>query len=209
MSIWSRTLGRIFGSRPASPPPRPRPPLIRPEDRNIDDLVFCGERHPNCADIDAAHPGLPGAELIKRWNETHAIARANVRATLRACGVEKAGDINTLGCTGAAKAKLTIEAIANLRLDLAGSGFGLPCFVPPSRYCLAHNTIGGLQDGQKAHHEEMVESISRELTPEEKGHMVLTEAARHARGDERMLDAHGALTGFELPKGFEKEGDPS
>jgi hypothetical protein len=100
---------------------------------------------------------------------------------LRTCGVKVADDIAELGCTGVvAPAHSTIEHGRFLRLGLAGGGVGLPCFVPPTRYCLIHETIGGLESGQEAHHPEMVESISRELTPVEAARTRVVEAARNS-----------------------------
>lgn len=207
-----KILQRLFGKPAAAPPPRPRP--LQPEERSIDDIVFCAEREPTLgptvssapgSTLKEQHPDLTDAALIELWNKTHADARAAVRATLRSCGVEKAGDINMVGCTGAVKSGLTVDAASALILDLAGSGFGLPCFVPQTRYCLVHKTIGGLQDGQKQHHTDMVEKISRELTPEERGKVKLVEASRRIRGknlEERLADTVDALSGEQLPAGF-------
>lgn len=204
----STILQRIFGVRPPTrSPSRPRPPVIQPEDRSIDDLVFCGSREPTCGDLKAKYPEKSDFEIIELWNEKHFAARAVVRMILKECGVAKAGDINTLGCTGAVK-HMPIEAARALLLDFSGSGFGLPCFVPRSRYCLVHNTIGGLQDGQKQHHEEMVEKISRELTDEEHGKVKLIEASRRIRGRDlngRLADTIDALSGEAPPEGFEKQ----
>lgn len=133
-----------------------------------------------------------------------------VRATLRMCGVATAGDIEKLGCTGAAKHGLDASNIATLRLALSGGGVGLPCFVPITRYCLAHNTLGGLQDGQKQWYPDQVEGISRPLTAKEKGTVELIEASRRIQGQtlgERLMTTADALAGRELPKGFEAVGE--
>lgn len=113
-----------------------------------------------------------------------------VREILHACGVKVADDIAALGCTGfAAPAPGSFaEASPNtvigvgrfLRMGLAGGGVGLPCFVPPTRYCLIHETIGGLESGQEQRHPEMVETISRELTPVEAIRMKVVEKARNS-----------------------------
>lgn len=125
-----------------------------------------------------------------------------VRGILAMCNVEIVDDINRLGCTGLAE-KLSgttynhsvVEVGAFLRLGLAGCGTGLPCFVPPTRFCLIHNTIGGLQDGQQPLHAECIESVSRDLTAAERVHAGLIDKARHMRGRERDLDAQELLGG--------------
>jgi len=131
------------------------------------------------------------------------------RALLQRCGVKLARDIELLGCTGAAAAGLSIEEISELRIGLAGGGTGLPCFVDINRFCLAHNTIGGLQDGQEQRHRDHVEAVSRALTREERGRVELIEAARRKQGktlDERLVATGDILAGRELPDGFEAEG---
>lgn len=130
----------------------------------------------------------------------------DIRNVLRSCGVKTAGDIEQLGCTGAAKFGLPPEGIKNLRLGIGGGGVGLPCFVPVTRYCLAHGTIGGLQQGQKQFYPDQVDAISRPLTPKEKGTVELIEASRRVQGGtmgDRLLRTADALSGRELPKGFE------
>ncbi len=128
-----------------------------------------------------------------------------VRAILRACKVKVGGDIGTLGCTGTFK-HLSVRGYGNmngvqagmfLREGLAGSGVGLACFVPPTRFCLVHNTIGGLQPGQEQHHAEVAVVISRRLTNAEHAKVRLTEQARrkYARGDAN--DAAALLSGFD------------
>lgn len=130
-----------------------------------------------------------------------------VRALLRRCGVKTGADIETLGCTGASAHGLAIDDITILRLGIAGGGIGLPCFVPPSLFCLAHNTIGGLQEGQKALHEQATPLVSRVLTLQEKGQVAYMEAIRHDARDnvgEQMKAARLALSGFgEPPVGTE------
>jgi hypothetical protein len=119
---------------------------------------------------------------------TRADVCTRVRDILRTCGVKVADDIAELGCTGFAApgndSTMPLDAILRigrfLRLGLAGGGVGLPCFVPPTRYCLIHETIGGLESGQEAHHVEMVESISRELTAVEQTVTRVIEAARNS-----------------------------
>lgn len=138
------------------------------------------------------------------------------RALLTRCGVTEAREIDTLGCTGAAKHGLSIDEIMALRLGLAGGGVGLPCFVGQDRFCLAHNTIGGLQREQLQRYPEQIPAISRELTKKEKGRVAYTEAVRHSPGKgqsvaDRIGGAAGALSGYgEMPPGteiVEDEGD--
>lgn len=131
---------------------------------------------------------------------------ADVRATLHRCGVNVAHEIEELGCTGASAKGLTATQIAELRMGLAGGGVGLTCFVPSTRYCLAHSTIGGLQVGQASRHPEEIAKISRELSPRERGHIEVIEASRRVRGgnlDERIMKTADALSGRELPPGVE------
>lgn len=135
-------------------------------------------------------------------------AAKTVRDTLRRCGVNVAHEIEELGCTGASAKGLTTTQIAELRMGLAGGGVGLPCFVPPTLYCLAHSTIGGLQIGQAARFSEEIEKISRELAPRERGHVEMIEASRRVRGGdmgERLMKTADALSGRDLPPGVERE----
>lgn len=129
-----------------------------------------------------------------------------VRQTLARCGVTIAHEIESLGCTGAAVKGLTIDEIQKLRLGLGGGGVGLPCFVPPTRFCLAHNTIGGLQEQQKQLYPETAEALSRPLAPSERGHVEMVEASRRVRGsslDDRLMKTADALRGRDLPPGVE------
>ncbi len=107
----------------------------------------------------------------------------NVRVTLAAFGCVVAEDINRLGCTGVAKMCPAdpVKAVQELRIDLAGGGVGLPCFVPPTLFCLGHNTIGGLEDKQKQYHAEHVPTISRALTPEEEAKVAATDRVRRMK----------------------------
>jgi len=108
-----------------------------------------------------------------------------VRAALIAYGCTIADDINRLGCTGVAKMCPApvdpVAAIEALRIDLAGGGVGLPCFVPPTRFCLGHNTIGGLEDKQTPYHSSYVSAISRALTPEEEAKVAATDRVRRMK----------------------------
>ncbi len=158
---------------------------IPPDNRSIDEMPF-GSGAPD-----------PAATAIL------------VRGMLRQCGVTVAHEIEELGCTGASAKGLTTTQIAELRLGLGGGGVGLPCFVPPDRYCLAHSTIGGLQIGQLGRFQHELVKISRSLSPRERGQIELTEAARRVRGgdlSERLLKTTDALSGRELPPGVEMGG---
>jgi hypothetical protein len=143
--------------------------------------------------------GAPDREAEAQW----------VRATLATCDVHVAEDIELLGCTGAYAVLqhdmpegaltgdpvlTTLGAIKRLRLGLAGGGVGLPCFVPIDRFCLAHNTIGGLEPGQAQRHADQVNAISRELTPEEKGKIAVIELARK-KGRKDPIAASDILAG--------------
>lgn len=132
-----------------------------------------------------------------------ASARNNVRGViaciLRDASVKTAQDLIELGCTGLTiRLPVRAQAIQDatlVRENMAGAGFGLPCYVPPNRFCVVHNVIGGLQPNQVQRHAEGVEVCSRPLTPEEKAHasgmlaFVANEGAKEAKehfGAERV-----------------------
>lgn len=153
--------------------------------------------------------------------ETTASVTADLRELFTAAGCQIAEDIAHVGCTGlykhlcfegtravgASTPKTEIEADAlntciHVRKNMAGAGIGLTCFVGPDRFCLVHNTIGGLQERQEQKHAEVVGNISRDLTAKERGHVELVQHARRIRGkknSERMTSAMDALTGEKLP----------
>lgn len=172
------------------------PPAKLPE--NFDPAVDAVEK---LAQWKASMSGIPTVEAHKAWQDIHAVDLMRVLDILGACGVKVAEDINRLGCTGViAHAGHTIDDVKFLRIGLAGSGVGLPCFVPPMRYCLAHTTIGGLEHGQKAHYQEYVETISRDLTPQEHARVELIEKMRHADGDslaDRLRKTHAGIVAGE------------
>ncbi len=144
-----------------------------------------------------------GNIISKVWEPTpeQEQEQAWVREYLAKSGCVYARDIETLGCTGVAKLaqhgapEVAIAVGTRLRLGLGGGGVGLPCFVPPNLFCLVHNTIGGLQDHQKQLHSEMVGAISRELTPQERIQVGLTDKARRMRGGDRTTEAMDVLSG--------------
>jgi hypothetical protein len=127
-----------------------------------------------------------------------------VRTMLAAAGVKVADDIAKLGCTTLCRYGVSIDDSKFLRLGLAGSGCGMPCFVPPDRYCLVHETIGGLQDGQDALDADQIPSISRSLTPEESIRSALMNKAMGLKGKDadRIAKAADLLSGRDLPDGL-------
>jgi hypothetical protein len=128
-----------------------------------------------------------------------------VREILAACEVKVAADIVELGCTGLAGWAVHIDNIKLVRNGLAGSGVGLTCYVGTDRFCLAHETIGGLQDGQAQRHTEFIEKISRPLTEKERLSVSLRENARRIQTDKRLVDAADALTGRRVADDFLRE----
>ena len=138
---------------------------------------------------------LPLAMHLPPLDRLPAVAR--LREVLEACGVAVAEDIARLGCTGLFDHGHDLPTIQFVRRNLAGSGVGLTCFVPPTRYCLGHDTIGGLQEGQACAYESSVEGISRPLTKEEAEHMGIVERVRRRKGheslDRRLHEAMEAL----------------
>lgn len=147
----------------------------------------------------AVMSGVPTKAAEEAWYKIHENEISKVRSLLGICGVKVVDDITKLGCTGCVAHGLQIAEIRFLRLGLAGAGVGLPCFVPGTRYCLAHETTGGLQKGQQPFHEGRIEAISRPVTPEEHAHAALIGEAQHAS---RQGDAHAMLHGRALPAGW-------
>ncbi len=121
--------------------------------------------------------------------------RKNIIQILSDRGARTAQDVIDLGCTGLVGAKRSGAAVLDVRdvrSNMAGAGFGLPCYVPPTRYCLVHNTIGGLQPGQKPRHSEFVDLCSRPLTPEEQGHTTDMQALINKEGAAKAKRLFGA-----------------
>jgi hypothetical protein len=154
------------------------------------------------------------------------MAAGNVRAILRRCGVAHAQDIVDLGCTGlfsklcgsapdpafAVVAADSLVLVQRVRANMGGSLVGLPCYVPPDRFCLIHNTIGGLsvEKGQASRYPEVIPQVSRDLSPQERGHVSLIEAARNTDATTRagqLREAKDTLAGKQLPKGWTMESD--
>jgi hypothetical protein len=161
----------------------------------------------------------PIADMPFGAEEHDAAERANVanrvRSILQACAVRVADDIAKLGCTGVMANAAAVVNVAGmeprvpdlsysaqhaaqfLRIGLAGGGVGLPCFVPITRYCLVHETIGGLEPGQLQMYPEYADAISRELTPPEKARVALIEQARQ-RGRKDPDKAVDILAGRDI-----------
>jgi hypothetical protein len=108
-----------------------------------------------------------------------------VRAVYAQAGLETAQAIIDAGCTGLAHRLLAYRAAKMAHPDMlalalkdaffarsnhSGAGFGLPCRVPPTHFCLIHNTIGGLQQGQRAGTPEELRFAARPLTADEAAH---------------------------------------
>lgn len=158
------------------------------------------------AEVDAARiewrrrlAGLPTEEALAAWRQLHKDKFLRLNTIFAKCMIETREHIEELGCTGCTATHLTLDDIKFLRLALAGSGVGLPCFVPPDRYCLAHETSGGLQDGQTPLFMQYVDAVARPLTPGEAAHDKLVTAARKS---EREHGAHSLLHGHTMPAGW-------
>jgi hypothetical protein len=143
--------------------------------------------------------GLPTEEALTAWKTIHEPRIIRLFALFDLCQVKTRDDIEELGCTGCTSYGLSIDDIQFMRVGLAGSGVGLPCFVPPDRYCVAHGVSGGLQDGQTVRWGEFVDKVARPLTPAEQAHDKLVSAARKS---EREHGAHSLLHGHTMPAGW-------
>lgn len=148
--------------------------------------------------------GLPTDEALTQWKLIHGTRLKRLVSLFDKCQVKTRDDVEELGCTGCIAYGLSIDDIQFMRIGLAGSGVGLPCFVPPDRYCLAHGVSGGLQDGQTVRWGEFVEKVARPLTPAEQAHAKLVAAARKS---EREHGAHSLLHGHTMPAGWKAEED--
>lgn len=112
-------------------------------------------------------------------------------------GCKTAQDVIELGDTGLASAGFSIDRIRDICMNMAGAGFGITCYVPPTRYCHVHGGIGGLQDNQLGRHQDGLHRISRELNIKEKTTVELIESARR---NPDKLKAADMLRGRELPE---------
>lgn len=100
------------------------------------------------------------------------------------CGTPQ--DVIDQGCTGISR-NLELHEARFVRENMTGAGFGLPCYVPNTRFCLVHDTIGGLQEGQTQAYPERANGISRELTDDERKRVGAVAAHQEA---ERAAAAH-------------------
>ena len=197
-TAWKPTLADIMPQHPWDPsqfvfvPPEQPPQGYDAETAAAEALVNWKKRMSE----------IPTDAAIEAWQAHHKLGLDRVRSLLEQCDVEIADDIKILGCTGCVAHGLSLDDIKFLRIGLAGSGVGLPCFVPPSKFCLAHEITGGLQEGQAQMFPDQVASISRELTPEEAAHGKLVHEARWSEKERR---AHEMLVGHRLPEGWEAD----
>lgn len=146
-------------------------------------------------------------------------ARASqLRQTFLQAGCKIPNDIALLGDTGlyghllrrGANHDAAIGSAKYVRENMAGAGVGLTCFVGPDRFCLVHNIVGALQDGQTQQHAEHVEAISRPLTDKERGYVEYIESVRRITdrtGQGRIIKAIDALQGKRMPEGVVRDGD--
>jgi hypothetical protein len=170
--------------------------------------VIWGE-HTSVCDICSGRKALGEGEVAGRMcaegTILHAARAAEMaavtevtRSALAACGVVVAEDIVGLGCTGLSSHGLSVDVAKALRVNLAGSGIGLPCFIGMDRYCNVHETVGGLQDGQTQFFTGEIEKISRELTQQERFKIELVEKARRVDGSSkssRIIKTKDILSG--------------
>lgn len=124
--------------------------------------------------------------------EREAVA-ASVRQLLGAAEITTAQAIIEHGCTGLFGKLNSIEAVREVRDNMGGSQIGLPCYIGNDRYCLIHQTIGGLQENQEPKFAKYATAISRELTDAERGYRKVVENARRKQGPNRMADAREML----------------
>lgn len=130
----------------------------------------------------------PLTEIRFAQSRQDSAVEATIREAFSRAGVRIGQDIIDLGCTGFVSRSLPaqqgegssredVAAVLSLgkmvRENMDGSVCGLPCYVPRDRFCLVHDTIGGLQqignlDGPQAcRHSEALPYMSRELNDEE------------------------------------------
>ena len=132
---------------------------------------------------------------------------AAIRGYFEQVGVKVGQDIIDLGCTGLVSKlretgtlaiAITLNTAQYIRRNMSGSICGLPCYVPRDRFCLVHDTIGGLQaagnmDGPQApRHSEALPLMSRELTEDERRTVAGINAKLAADAKEKALADYGA-----------------
>ena len=141
-------------------------------------------------------------------SEVAAITK-EMRELFAGLGCKTGEDISKVGCTTLFSAGISVEEINKIRLKMAGSGIGLCCFVHPGLYCLGHDTIGGLQEGQEAPpNPGGYGDLVRPLTEKEAAIYQITDRARRTRGDEaakELLTGKDPETLAEMFSGEEPE----
>lgn len=131
-------------------------------------------RCPDCGlEVERDERSLDEIDFTQDGDPEVSVSYVPVRATLRRVGAVTAQNILDLGCTGLVSRLAECEpkwlgSAQAVRGGMAGAGFGLPCYVPPTRFCLVHNCIGALEPGQESKHPEGLPLCSRELNAEEK-----------------------------------------
>lgn len=156
------------------------------DDRKIEDILFAQED-----------------SLLNRESFCAAVRRIFLDR-----GARTAQDVIDLGCTGLVGAPVDmsipdehrllykenspVAQIAFARGRMAGAGFGIPCYVPPTQFCFVHNTVGGLQPNQAGRHPEGLNLCSRPLTLEEQGHTADVQALINKEGAAKTKLLFGA-----------------
>jgi hypothetical protein len=141
--------------------------------------------------------------------EARKLVVARVLGILKAAGAETGQDVIDLGCTGLGGVEAGINDAIFVRENMAGAGFGLTCYVGPDRYCLVHETIGGLQTDkrQEPRHVGYLAQVSRELTEAERQHVGIVESARRVKAREGINKRETAREILnEGPQGLPLEG---
>jgi len=122
-------------------------------------------------------------------------------------GITSGEGLRQLGCTTLSDA-FTIAELQRIRMILGGSGVGLTCFVPSNLYCLVHETVGGLQEGQDVLGADKIGKVSRELTRVEAQQVGRIEAVRRMR-NATDTDRLEVLRGNVDPEGIAEDPGPA
>jgi len=77
--------------------------------------------------------------------------------------------------------------------------------VPPTRFCLVHNTIGGLEDEQVVHHGLYIERVSRPLTPAEEAKATVMQHATQLKSAVELNDFISGRSPLDLEEDDEPE----
>lgn len=186
---------RDLGGTPCCPPevvPQPEP-AVPPPRQLLSELIFGSDARESIPGV--LQPPLLPQEARDRIN-------GRVRMLLAAHKVEYVDEIVALGCTGLSVRGMSVESIREVHAGLGGTGHVLPCYVGLDRFCLVHNTIGGLQEGQEQRHPGAVANVSRPLTKEERAKVAVVE---HARRQKEQAAAVDTLAGRKLSPELEAE----